>query len=667
MGQPALALQEWRSEAPPPGTEGRLGVFRTRAHDWLQDRRAARMALEEARKAGLTNEDAMQAELAEGQLLWVEGKGAEAEKRLTALARTATEGDVKAQALCHLATFLLLANRPGEALVRLEEARYALPEPPEPLTEFLLAHRTGLALRKTGDFSRALAHFEGARGVAAGCGFRSLEAWAECEVGSALCQLRRYAVAEAAYRRAEEGAAGLGLQALRESARFDLALCQVDAGDLGPAERTFQAALDRTEEGCTPVSRAVDCYWLGVVRHQKGDLPGALELAERGLEVLGELRDPEVRLPLLVLRGEILFSTGQFRKLGFLLRGLEAELREESEPNDRLAAMALKRVAASRGEGTFEETHLRAAEDLMEKASVSHRANWWLLSAQAAREDHLPMLEKAWRLAKEAGSAHLACRALWGMAERGEMPALDEADRSWLAAFITGNRIRGAERGLLPHLGLPPIKPPAVVEALPEHLDLLARAEKNATDTLDDVLLRVGASLRMPAPSGTWPLVVGRRHCRGSAPPGRLGRPVGRSAGSWWSGPGPHGPRRDMVRVLPSRPRGLSRGSRGIRPDMDEPVQVRQGGEQIGLRDPNPPGHRADHRHWCARHGAPPGALGPRRGLHLPRPHHGGGGNGQRGVRASHPRGLIQIRQGLGTRQLCQPHGHPRGEPALRS
>ena len=494
MGQPALALQAWRSEAPAPGTEGRLAVFRTRAHDWLQDRRAARKALEEARKFGLNEEDAMQAELAHGQLLWVEGKGAEAEKRFTALVSTAADGNVRAQALCHLATFLLLANRPAEALVRLEEARYALPEPPEPLTEFLLAHRTGLALRKTGDFNRALAHFEAARGVAAGCGFRSLEAWAECEAGNALCQLRRFTEGEAAYRRAEEGAAGLGLQALRESARFDLALCQVDAGNLTPAERTFQAALDRTEEGCTPVSRAVDCYWLGVVRYQRGDFPGALELVERGLEALGELRDPEVRLPLLVLRGEILFSTGQFRKLGFLLRTLESELREESEPNDRLAAMALKRIAASRGEGAFTEAHLRAAEELLEKASMSHRAHWWLLSAQAARENQLPMLEQAWRLAKEAGNAHLACRVLWAMAELGSVPTIQEADRSWLWTFITQNRLRGVERNLLPHLGLLPPSAPAAAQNVPEHLALLARAEKDAAQTLDDVLMRVGAS-----------------------------------------------------------------------------------------------------------------------------------------------------------------------------
>ena len=494
MGQPALALQAWRSEAPAPGTEGRLAVFRTRAHDWLQDRRSARKALDEARKLGLTEEDAMQAELAHGQLLWVEGKGAEAEKRFTALVRTAADGNVRAQALCHLATFLLLANRPAEALVRLEEATYALPEPPEPLTEFLLAHRTGLALRKTGDFNRALAYFESARGVAAGCGFRSLEAWAECEAGNALCQLRRFAEGEAAYRRAEEGAAGLGLHALRESARFDLALCQVDSGNLTPAERTFQAAVDRTEEGCTPVSRAVDCYWLGVVRYQRGDFPGALDLVERGLEALGELRDPEVRLPLLVLRGEILFSTGQFRKLGFLLKMLESELREESEPNDRLAAMALKRIAASRGEGAFTEAHLRAAEEFSEKASMSHRAHWWLLSAQAARENQLPMLEQAWRMAREAGNAHLACRALWAMAELGSVPTLLEADRSWLSTFITRNRLRGVERNLLPHLGLLPPSAPGAARDVPEHLVLLARAEKDAAQTLDDVLMRVGAS-----------------------------------------------------------------------------------------------------------------------------------------------------------------------------
>ena len=521
LGQPLLALATWRLLAPGPEGAGRLAVSRARAFERALDYPAARAALADAAGCPLSQHDRELAGLLEGQLLWVEGKEEDAERRLAALARSTKDGDIRGQALCHLAALLLCANRPADALKRLEEARYALPEPPQPLSEFLLAYRTGMALRKTGDFSGALAHFEGARDVAASVGFRSLEAWAECDAGNALCQLHRSDEAVACYRRAEEGAAALGLEGLRNSARFDLALTQVDAGDLGAAERTFLASLDRADEGTPAVSRAVDCYWLAVVRRQRGDFPEALDMAERGLKAMEGLKDPEVRLPLLTLRGELLLATGQIRKLRFLLKDLEGDLRPETEPNDRLAAAALRRLAAAKGEGAFTEAARIQAESLLERASPDHQIYWWLLSALAAgKEGGTSEMERAWALARDVRNAHLACRALWGLWERGALPPLEGTDRRWLADFLVSNRVRGPERGLLPHLGWVPKSPDEVRPSPPGDLHLLARAGSDPGGTAEDALRRVGAL------------------CACVARPGR---------GPWWWGDGSAEQRRALV------------------------------------------------------------------------------------------------------------------------
>lgn len=493
VGQPALALSAWDGLRVTGREKGRLWVYRARAFERLQDYPRARAALREALRHPLSSGDGDLACLLEGQLLWVEGRAEEASSRLEPLARRTGDRDAQAQALCHLATQALHANRTEEAMRLLEEARYALAEPPQPLSEFLLLHRTGMALRKAGDFQKALAHFDEARELAASVGFRCLEAWAGCDAGNALRLLRRFEEAMAAFRRAEEGAEALGLARLAESARFDLAVCQAEAGELGPAERAFLAALERGGEDA-PSDRATDWYWLGTVRHQRGDYPGALEAAESGIAALGDLKDPEVRLPLLVLRGEVLLVTGQLRKLGYLLRGMEEELGEATDPDDRLAAAALARLAAARGEGRFGPPEVKRAEASLDSASPYFRAYWHLLSAQALGEGGGADLERALRDAREARSAHLACRALLGLAERGALPVIGAEERRRLARFLSENRVRGPERGLLAYLGEAASPAGTEESGLPEDLDLLSRAEAAPEGTLDEILRRLGAT-----------------------------------------------------------------------------------------------------------------------------------------------------------------------------
>ena len=366
VGQPALALAAWDALPASWPELARLNLYRARARERMQEFPKGAAALREARKAGLRREDLPLADMLEAQFLWIDGRGDESQRLLAGVAEGCEDADLRAQALCHLATQALHDNRIDEAVRCLERARGVLPEHPQPLGEFLVLHRTGMALRKAGDFARALEHFELARRVAAGAGFRNLEAWTECERGTVLGQLFRFEEAMAAFALAAEGAAALGLDHLAASARFNLATCQVEAGHLSLAERTFTASLE--EEGAAPVEAAAGWYWMSAVHQRRGDYPGALEAAESGLRALEGFRDPEVRLPLLIARGEVLLLTGQHRKLAYLMRELEGALTPEAEPNDRLAAAALKRAAAAKGEGTFTAADLKRAEALLDSA-----------------------------------------------------------------------------------------------------------------------------------------------------------------------------------------------------------------------------------------------------------------------------------------------------------
>jgi DNA-binding NtrC family response regulator/tetratricopeptide (TPR) repeat protein len=492
VGQPALALAAWGTLPAVWPERARLNLYKARARERMQEFAKGAAALKEARASGLRREDLPLAHMLEAQFLWIDGKSDESQSLLTGVADGCGEADLRAQALCHLATQALHDNRIDEAVRYLERARGALPERPQPLTEFLVLHRTGMALRKAGDFARALEHFDLARRAAAGAGFRNLEAWAECERGTVLGQLFRFEEAMTAFTLAAEGAAALGLDHLAASARFNLATCQVEAGHLSLAERTFTASLE--EDGAAPVEAAAGWYWMSVVRQRRGDYPGALEAAESGLRALEGFRDPEVRLPLLIARGEVLLLTGQHRKLAYLLRELEDALTPEAEPNDRLAAAALKRAAAAKGEGTFTNAELERAEALLDHASLYFRAHWHLLGAQGKDGEAVESLTSAWRVAREARSAHLACRALWALAGLGALPALDTEDRRWLAGFLSDNRVRGAESGLFRFLGEPSYIPEPESPGLPEDLELLARTESEPGGGFEPILLRLGAS-----------------------------------------------------------------------------------------------------------------------------------------------------------------------------
>ena len=503
IGQASLALALWGECGPDPKHPGRLDVYRARAYEKLQDYGRALKSLRNAEAQSVSGRDRELGLLLKGQLLWVSGRTKEAEAILSDLACASADPDVRSQAVCHVATLALHCGRVEEALRLLEEARSLAPEDPEPLTRFLLLHRLGVAYRKMGEFARALEAFQAALDLAARFGFRLYEAGCQSDCGNALRRLSRFEEAVACFTRCDEGAQALGLDNLHDSARFNLAVCRLEGGEPLAAKTVFEEAVAAEKSAGNPLYAAYDHYWLAVACQQLGDYPAALDWAEKGLLLLEGVKDPEVGPSLLTLRGEILLLTGQNRKLGFLLKELQATLTPRHEAFDRLAFLALRCSAAKAGIGAFTSLDRKAAEDLLPACSSRDRAFWFLLSAQ--EEAHLV---SAWEEARSARNAYLACRTLLALAERRALPPLAPEERRWLAGYLERNRIRGPERDLLPLL-IEPLQPLATpAPGLAEPLALLAAAGSHPEETEEGILILTGAKagclLRPGHPSRFW-------------------------------------------------------------------------------------------------------------------------------------------------------------------
>jgi DNA-binding NtrC family response regulator/tetratricopeptide (TPR) repeat protein len=504
MGQAKHAISLWRECGGAPVPAADLAVARGRALERLQDYPGVLGQVREAEAAGAEGATRDQTLLLKGQAQWLCGKAREARTTLEGVLRASKEPETRAQALCHLAVLALHSNRVEEALGLIEGARRATPAEASPFTHFLVAHRSGMAYQRMGEFARALDLFRQAGQRAASAGLRVHEAGCEADCGNALRRLGRFDEAAACYRRCAEGALCLDLESLAQSARFNLGLCALEAGDVLGAKRVFEEAAPPSIPASNPVFQAIDCYWLGVVSQQLGDYPAALEWAERGLACPDGLCDPEVRPPLLLLKGEVLLLTGQNRKLAYLLDQLGETLTPRSEPDDRLAALALRTAAARRGSGPPAASLEREALALLPSCSPYFRALWQLLSARDERG-----LCQAWEQAREARSAYLACRALAALAERGALPRLSPREREWLLEYLIRNRVRGAERSLVPLLAEPPEAGRAEPALSLDPLEYLARSAVIQSDSVEELLTLSGAQAACVLPTGQPPAIWG--------------------------------------------------------------------------------------------------------------------------------------------------------------
>jgi len=509
LGQPLVALHLWDGLGGTRETKGRLGVLRATCYKDLHDLGRAKKVLQDIPKSALEPPDQETAAFLENQIRWLEGGIEEAAKNLVRMAEDTDDPDVRVQALCHAATALLHANRIERALRLLQQADEAAPFQPHPATAFLLTHRRAMAHRKIGDYATALKGFEMAREVVSTYGFRGLEVGCECDCGNALRLLCRFKEASGCYRRAEEGATGLGLEALVEDARFNLALCRFEAGDVQRARHVFESTLDTESPDQNPLFTAISLLWLATVHQALGDYPKALDLAEKGLKLMNRVADPEVRIPLLVLRGELLLLTGQRRKLSYLCRELKSTLKPETDPDDLLAASAVRCAASAKGSGEFSPGDRKAALELLPQASPYFRAYWHLLVGEYVAKNSTEELQQAWLAAREARSPFLSSRVLWSLAERGGLPALSENERKDLAAYLTKNRVKGPERQLLPLLAGNDEDLRGEKRApVSDDIALLLAAGEEPDGTFESVLKRVGADaaclVRVGRPPHWW-------------------------------------------------------------------------------------------------------------------------------------------------------------------
>jgi len=171
---------------------------------------------------------------------------------------------------------------------------------------------------------------------------------------------------------------GSRLGNLAADARFNRAICLLERGEVLAAQSVFEQFAGR------PASSALDsgihALWLGLALFRRGDLPAALDWADRGLQRLEGMSDPEVRLPLLLLRGEVLLLTGQRGKAARLLAELESAVGAGAEADDALHACALRALADRRHEGPDLPFEARARE-ILPLASPEVRSLWHLARA----------------------------------------------------------------------------------------------------------------------------------------------------------------------------------------------------------------------------------------------------------------------------------------------
>ena len=454
LGQPAPAIASWEGlEREDPALTGRLRLQRARAFERAQDFPRALSELDRLDPKDLRERDRPWRNIYRGHLLDLSGRLKEAQGVLTDALRASKDPDARAQCLCHLAALALHGDSPERAFGYLAEASAAAAAATDPTTRFLLLHRSGLAHKRTGDYTLALECQEEAVQAARSHGLRRLEAGALCDLGNVLRMTGRMGEAAHAYGQAEEGALGLGLASLAEAARFDRAICLLEAGDNLSAQGVFEDFAGRPAS--SPLDAAIHAYWLGLALNRRGDLPGSLEWADRGLRRLEGISDPEVRLPLLLLRGESLLLSGQGRKVEYLLAEAEASLGPDCEADDVVQACALRALAARLGDGATQGFEERAGAAFGD-ASPEARSLWKMALARLRPGLREILLREALQEARCAPGLHASCLVLAEMAASGGVPTLGLSERERLRGYIVGNKISGNLRDLLPLLAPPP-------------------------------------------------------------------------------------------------------------------------------------------------------------------------------------------------------------------
>jgi len=440
-----------------------------------------------------------------GQAAWLAGDHETGMRFLEAVHAETADPDAAVLAALALATCRLQTGAAEEAHLLLAEAGERLPRCRRPLPAIVWHQRQALLHRKRGLYGRAAESFSSATRLAAAAWDHWMEAVSLLETGNVFRLLYRFDEARDLLRRAEEGFCTLGLEAVREKARFDRMLCDAESGHLLEAQEALQIGLARPAR--RGEDRAVDRYWLARVLQLRGEPSPALEQVALALEELRSHPDTEVEAPLRILRAKLLLDAHQTGRLRGALEEIRPFLQSAADPDDRLDAASVLLEASARAHVRPGAALNLAAEAAACDASPGPRARWALAHARARGGDPTPFLTEALTLGREISDPSLEAKALWELATRGHLPALDADDTARVLQFLTRNRLQGEERGLLPLLSArwapTPIRPP---EAPASPLCLLEEARRGQLDLQACAVAAAarGALLRAPGSAPQW-------------------------------------------------------------------------------------------------------------------------------------------------------------------
>lgn len=454
LGQAAPALSQ-TAEAEAAGLEAsEAALLRARAYEREMDYPKAAKAIVAIDKTALSREALVEFLLLEGQSLWI--GGLDASNGLALLGQAAELADApeeRARALTALATARLHGGEIYEARRLLDEAKTALQGRTRGRTLALWRYSFGVYQRKLGKYEEAAEQFLAAAEAACeALDFRQ-EAAALAEAGDALRLSFRFGEANGLLLRAQEGAWTLGLQGLRETARFNRTLCILESGRLFEAQQALETGL-KSEKSSGPIDQAIDHYWLSRILYARGELPSALAEAQKGLALARGTKNSEVEAPLAIIEARLLLASHDAGRFARRVDALKDIANRAPDPDDRLEAASLLLEASARSPSMFGAQERNAAISAEEIATTLAKARWRLASARTSRgKEAARLLRDALGLARESRDPALETEILWELFKIGELPPDDQEVSARVTGFIKDNRVRGPWRELLSVLG----------------------------------------------------------------------------------------------------------------------------------------------------------------------------------------------------------------------
>ncbi len=451
-GQFALALS-MLEELPPENKESGGARFIKALALSRQGDHAGALKEESKIKTSLPPADRWTLDLLKAQALWLSGKLDGGREILKSMLKKEAAPTDRFRLLCQLSMHYLNSNNAFLAREFLNEARDLTGRfDAGPFEKFLLSHHSGTLERVADHLEEALGHFREAAVHAGQGGYFFLEAWSDVETGNILRQLGRSGEALMLFQKAASGARALRFSHLEETARFDAIIAEIEAGELLRAEEEIRGCREARAVKASPLELAVENYWLSRILLLRGRLVEASEEADRGLMMLGSSGNSELRISLMILKGEVLYSMNDYKALSFILgklAGEEEALREE--PDLAMEYAALLMLSKTLKIGRISAASIPGEQQLYRKASPVSAAAYHLARAKtAAGKEAEEAALKAYETGKRINSLQVMAGALAVLQKLGKLPRLEPEEARRIGSYIRENRITGEQAELLP-------------------------------------------------------------------------------------------------------------------------------------------------------------------------------------------------------------------------